>query len=159
MPKSSSWNPALSLKLLALASWTASTCWVGEPTTRISPTSWTIILVKLRNNLVQPYPEIYEQLVAGGQIGLPEDAEQYYVAANNAIRDLVPMVPVAHGASRWQLTALMSKHPRPARSQPNCLPSLIQAAGISFVWMQNADPSVCSAPMIQTVKLCALASR
>src|SRR5574341_1239724 len=45
------------------------------------------------------YPEIYEQLQQGAQIADPAEATQYYTAANNAIRDLVPMVPVAHGAS------------------------------------------------------------
>lgn len=45
------------------------------------------------------FPEIYEPLGEGAQIADPEEAAQYYEAANNAIRELVPMVPIAHGAS------------------------------------------------------------
>lgn len=45
------------------------------------------------------YPEIYEELEAGGQISDPAEAAPFYEAANNAVKELVPMIPVAHGSS------------------------------------------------------------
>jgi peptide/nickel transport system substrate-binding protein len=44
-----------------------------------------------------PFPAIYDELNAASGIADPLAAAPYYTAANNAIRDLVPMVPVAHG--------------------------------------------------------------
>ena len=46
-----------------------------------------------------PFPEIYETLEEASQIGIPADAEALYAEANNAIKELVPMVPIAHGAA------------------------------------------------------------
>jgi peptide/nickel transport system substrate-binding protein len=86
-----------------------------------------------------PYPEIYEQLVAGGQIGLPADAEEFYIAANNAIKELVPMIPVAHGASAAAYRADVEN--------PQASPLTSEVFAYSkpgdrdvFVWMQNAEP-------------------
>jgi len=86
-----------------------------------------------------PYPEIYDQLVAGGQIGLPEDAEQYYVAANNAIKELVPMVPVAHGASAAAYRAdVVTPQASPLTTE---LFAFSDPGGRdAFIWMQNAEP-------------------
>ena len=46
-----------------------------------------------------PFPEIYEPLETASQIADSAVAAPLYEEANNAIRDLVPMVPIAHGAS------------------------------------------------------------
>jgi ABC-type transport system substrate-binding protein len=46
-----------------------------------------------------PHPEIYETLVEASSIGDTATAAPLYEQANNAIRELVPMVPIAHGAS------------------------------------------------------------
>ncbi len=46
-----------------------------------------------------PHPEIYNLLEEGSQIADPDEAQEIYTQANNAIRELVPMVPIAHGAS------------------------------------------------------------
>ena len=46
-----------------------------------------------------PFPEIYEPLQEASSIADPAEAAPIYEEANNAIRDLVPMVPIAHGAS------------------------------------------------------------
>lgn len=45
-----------------------------------------------------PFPEIYEILEKASRIASVEAAAPLYAQANNAIRDLVPMVPIAHGA-------------------------------------------------------------
>lgn len=46
-----------------------------------------------------PHPEIYEILEEASQIADPAEAAPLYEQANNAIKELVPMVPIAHGAS------------------------------------------------------------
>jgi peptide/nickel transport system substrate-binding protein len=85
------------------------------------------------------FPEIYDNLIAGGQIGIPADAESYYVAANNAIRDLVPMVPIAHGGSAAAYRADVVN--------PQASPLTSEVFAYSkpgdrniFVFMQNAEP-------------------
>lgn len=85
------------------------------------------------------FPEIYDNLIAGGQIGIPADAESYYVAANNAIRELVPMVPIAHGGSAAAYRADVEN--------PQASPLTSEVFAYSkpgdrniFVWMQNAEP-------------------
>jgi len=85
------------------------------------------------------FPEIYDNLIAGGQIGIPEEAEAYYVAANNAIRELVPMVPIAHGGSAAAYRADVEN--------PQASPLTTEVFAYSkpgdrnvFVWMQNAEP-------------------
>lgn len=44
------------------------------------------------------YPEIYEHLEAGAVIADVAEAAPHYETANNAIKELVPMIPVAHAA-------------------------------------------------------------
>ncbi|MEX1037372.1 MAG: ABC transporter substrate-binding protein [Acidimicrobiia bacterium] len=47
-----------------------------------------------------PFPEIYEPLLEASQLADPAEAAPLYEAANNAIKELVPMVAIAHaGAS------------------------------------------------------------
>ena len=52
-----------------------------------------------------PYPEIYEPLAAAAQLASAEEAAPLYEEANNAIRELVPMVAVAHAGSAFGATA------------------------------------------------------
>ena len=85
------------------------------------------------------FPEIYDNLKAGGQIGVAADAEQYYLAANNAIRELVPMVPIAHGASAAAYRADVT-NPQ-ASPLGNEMFAVSDPGGRDvFVWMQNAEP-------------------
>lgn len=83
--------------------------------------------------------EIYEPLIEGGQIGIPEDAAAVYERANNAIRELVPMVPIAHGGSAAAYRADVTN--------PQASPLTTELFGFSapgdrdvFIWMQNAEP-------------------
>jgi ABC-type transport system substrate-binding protein len=46
-----------------------------------------------------PHPEIYEVLEEASRIGDPAEAASLYEQANNAIKELVPMVPIAHGGA------------------------------------------------------------
>ncbi|MDX1615886.1 MAG: ABC transporter substrate-binding protein, partial [Candidatus Promineifilaceae bacterium] len=47
----------------------------------------------------EPHPEIYEPLEQAAQIADPDEAAPLYEEANNAIKELVPMVPIVHGAA------------------------------------------------------------
>ena len=85
-----------------------------------------------------PFAEIYEPLQAGAKIGDPAEAEAYYVEANNAIRELVPMVPIANGASASATLATVDN----AHFRPFGAPLLgqVDPGKDTFVYMQNAEP-------------------
>ncbi|GAB4581897.1 MAG: hypothetical protein Fur0022_46490 [Anaerolineales bacterium] len=85
-----------------------------------------------------PFPEIYEKLVAGSQIANPADAESIYVEANNAIRELVPMVPIAHGASAQAALASLEGAYFPPFGAIDF--SGMNPGGDTLVFMQNAEP-------------------
>jgi ABC-type transport system substrate-binding protein len=84
-----------------------------------------------------PYPEIYEPLEAGAQMGDPAAAEPYYVEANNAIRELVPMVPIANGTSAQAALANVKTHGRPFGG---VVGAVVDPGKDTFVFMQNAEP-------------------
>ncbi|MDH3249266.1 MAG: ABC transporter substrate-binding protein [Acidimicrobiia bacterium] len=52
-----------------------------------------------------PYPEIYEPLDAASKLASAEEAAPLYEEANNAIKELVPMVAVAHSAANFAAAA------------------------------------------------------
>ena len=52
-----------------------------------------------------PFTEIYEPLKLASQATDPVAAEPLYEEANNAIRALIPMVPIAHAGSAFAATA------------------------------------------------------
>jgi len=78
-------------------------------------------------------------LVEGAQIGIPEEAEAIYVEANNAIKEFVPMIPVANGGSG---TAYRADVTTPQASPLTNEQFAFSAPGDrdTFVWMQNAEP-------------------
>src|SRR4030065_945141 len=85
------------------------------------------------------YPEIYQLLQQAAQIADPAEAEPLYVQANNAIRELVPMVPAAHGVSATAYRADVVN--------PQASPLTMEIFAVTdpggrdtFVWMQNAEP-------------------
>jgi peptide/nickel transport system substrate-binding protein len=85
-----------------------------------------------------PFPEIYEPLEKASQIGDPTQAEALYIEANNAIKDLVPMVPISHGASAGAaLATVENAHVRPFGAP---LFNLVNPGKDTFVFMQNAEP-------------------
>jgi peptide/nickel transport system substrate-binding protein len=85
------------------------------------------------------FPDIYTKLVAGAQIADPAVAEPIYVEANNKIRELVPMIPIAHGGSA---TAYRADVTTPQASPLTNETFSVSAPGDRniFVWMQNAEP-------------------
>jgi len=85
-----------------------------------------------------PHPEIYETLQEASQIGDPAKAEPLYVEANNAIKELVPMVPIANGASASAALATVGNaHFRPFGAP---LFAKVDPGKDTFVFMQNAEP-------------------
>ncbi len=52
-----------------------------------------------------PYPEIYEPLAEASQLADPAAAAPLYEEANNAIKALVPMVPIAHAGAAYAALA------------------------------------------------------
>ncbi|HSG42148.1 MAG TPA: ABC transporter substrate-binding protein [Anaerolineales bacterium] len=85
-----------------------------------------------------PHPEIYEVLQEASQIGDEATAEPLYVQANNAIRELVPMVPIANGASASAaLASVENAHFRPFGAP---LFAKVNPGKDTFVYMQNAEP-------------------
>ena len=86
-----------------------------------------------------PHPEIYDLLEKGGQIADPAESEAIYVDANNAIRELVPMVPIAHGGSGLAYLADVEG----AQASPlgnEYMAAMKPGDRAQFVWMQNAEP-------------------
>lgn len=84
------------------------------------------------------HPEIYEPLLEASTIGDEATARPLYEEANNAIRELVPMVPIAHGASASAALATVGNaHFRPFGAP---LMEMVDPGKDTFVWMQNAEP-------------------
>ncbi|MDH3730142.1 MAG: ABC transporter substrate-binding protein [Acidimicrobiia bacterium] len=85
-----------------------------------------------------PHPEIYEVLDEAKTIADEATAGPLYVTANNAIRDLVPMVPIAHGASASATLATVEN----GHFRPFGAPLFHKASpdDDTFVFLQNAEP-------------------
>ncbi|MCJ7531703.1 MAG: ABC transporter substrate-binding protein [Anaerolineales bacterium] len=85
------------------------------------------------------YPEIYENLLKGAQIADPKAAEEFYIAANNAIKELVPMVAIAHGGSGVAYRAdVEGGHASPLGNE--YFGVVKPGDRDTFVWMQNGEP-------------------
>jgi ABC-type transport system substrate-binding protein len=84
------------------------------------------------------FPEIFEVLLEASQIALPADSEALYVQANNAIRELVPMVPIAHGTSGAAALATVQDANFPLFGAPQFY--LMNPGSDTLVFMQNAEP-------------------
>jgi peptide/nickel transport system substrate-binding protein len=84
-------------------------------------------------------PSITEALDIGAQT-LDKDARQAaYVEANNAIREHVPMIPIAHGASATAFKAdVVGAHSSPLGNENFAV--MDPGARGTMVWMQNAYP-------------------
>jgi peptide/nickel transport system substrate-binding protein len=86
-----------------------------------------------------PFSEIYEPLVQGAQLADPDEAEPIYTQANNAIKELVPMVPIAHGGSGVAFrNDVVGGHASPLGNE--YFAAVDPGGRTTFVWMQNAEP-------------------
>jgi len=86
-----------------------------------------------------PHPEIYEALEKGAQIADPADAEADYTEANNAIKEIVPLIPVAHGGSGVAYRADVENAQASPLGNEN-FSVMTPGDRTQFVWMQGAEP-------------------
>jgi len=86
-----------------------------------------------------PHEEIYGPLEKGAQIADPKEGEQFYVEANNAIKDIVPLIPVAHGGSGVGYRADVENAQASPLGNEN-FASMTPGDRTQFVWMQGAEP-------------------
>ena len=82
---------------------------------------------------------ITDNVAAGGQIGIPEDAKDVYTKLNNALREFVPMVPIAHGGSAAAYRADVT-NPQASPLGNEFFAVSDPGGRDTFVWMQNAEP-------------------
>ena len=83
--------------------------------------------------------EIYEPIALGATIADPAEAAPVYTEANNAIRELVPMIPIAHGGSAVAYRAdVVNPQASPLTSESFFATD--PGGRDVFVWMQNAEP-------------------
>ena len=86
----------------------------------------------------EPYSEINIPLQKASRVGNPDEIKPLYVEANNAIRELVPMIPIANGASASAaLTSARNAHYRPFGAP---LFEKVDPGKDTFTFMQNAEP-------------------
>jgi ABC-type transport system substrate-binding protein len=85
------------------------------------------------------HPEIVDALTRAAQLSRPEDRYPIYIEANTLIRDLVPMVPIAHGGSGTAYRAeIIGGHASPLGNEYFAV--MEDPSDDNFVWMQNAEP-------------------
>lgn len=84
-------------------------------------------------------PTYTDLLAQGAQIADPAEAETLYVQANNAIREYVPMIPVAHGGSGVAYRADVTT-PQASPLSNELFAFSAPGDRDTFVWMQNAEP-------------------
>ncbi|MCB0117988.1 MAG: peptide ABC transporter substrate-binding protein [Anaerolineales bacterium] len=84
-------------------------------------------------------PTYYEPIAKAAQIADPAESAPLYAEANNALKEFVPMIPVAHGGSGTAYRADVTG--QQASPLGNELFSAMDPGGRDvFVWMQNAEP-------------------
>jgi ABC-type transport system substrate-binding protein len=85
------------------------------------------------------WTDITDALTKGAQLADNAAREPYYVTANNALRQHVPMVPIAHGGSGVAYKATVKgAHASPLGNEDFAVMSI--PGQDTFVWMQNAEP-------------------
>jgi ABC-type transport system substrate-binding protein len=85
------------------------------------------------------FPEITDVLAQAASLADPDERYPLYIQANTLIRDLVPMVPIAHGGSGVAYKAsIEGAHASPLGNENFAVMS--DPDDDTFVWMQNAEP-------------------
>ncbi len=91
----------------------------------------------------ETHPEIYEPLEVASTISDPAEAAALYEEANNAIRELVPMVPLANGGvAHAALASLDGAYYPPfgANEFYRMTPTNDDSDYVDMVYVQNAEP-------------------
>lgn len=93
----------------------------------------------------KPFPDIQQALEQGRSTAVEAERSPYYEAANNAIREHVPMVPLAFGG--WQspqsLSMAVSRSVQNAQTNPFSLERFAEmtvSGQETLVWMQSNEP-------------------
>ena len=85
------------------------------------------------------FDDITEALKQGAALADDSARQPFYEAANNAIKQHVPMVPIAHGGSALAYKATVDgAHASPLGNEYFAVMSV--PGQDTFVWMQNAEP-------------------
>ncbi|MEX1248148.1 MAG: ABC transporter substrate-binding protein [Anaerolineales bacterium] len=84
------------------------------------------------------YPQIYEPLLEASSIGDVATGAPLYAEANNAIRELVPMVPIAHGLPAHAASASLGGAYYPPFGAPQF--NLLDPGDDQLVFVQNGEP-------------------
>lgn len=88
----------------------------------------------------EQYPEIIDPLLAAGQEFDSESRLDFFRQVNEAIRDLVPMVPFAHGASGVVFNArIVNANTSPLDGNEN-FAVMEDPDDDNIIWMQGAEP-------------------
>jgi peptide/nickel transport system substrate-binding protein len=85
------------------------------------------------------FDDIVEPIEAGAQLASDDERAPHYEAANNAIKQHVPMIPVAHGGSAVAYKAGLEGNPH-ASPLGNETFAVMGNGTDTFVWMQNGEP-------------------
>ncbi len=84
------------------------------------------------------FPELTDVLTQAASLAGDDARAPLYEQANNLIRELVPMVPVAHGGSAAAyLASVQNAHVSPLGNESF---AKMDSGKDTFVWMQNAEP-------------------
>lgn len=86
------------------------------------------------------YEEITAPLTEAARIADPDARYEIYIEANTAIRDLVPMVPIAHGGSAVAYRAeIEGTHASPLGNE--YFATMSDPSDDEFIWVQNGEPT------------------
>lgn len=84
-------------------------------------------------------PSVYEELEKGSQTADTEKAKEFYIKANNALKETVPMIPVVHGGSAVAYLAnVKGGYASPLTEERFW--TMDPGGKDTFVWMQSAEP-------------------
>ena len=85
------------------------------------------------------FEDVTSALAEGAQLASDDERAPHYEAANNAIKQHVPMIPVAHGGSALAFKATVEgAHASPLGNENFSVMGVPDQD--TFVWMQNAEP-------------------
>jgi peptide/nickel transport system substrate-binding protein len=84
------------------------------------------------------FPDLVTEIKAGAQVADPAVRQQHYDKVNQLIKDLVPMIPVAHGASAAAFKATVKE----AQASPldDERFEAMDNGGDTIVYMQSGEP-------------------
>ena len=87
----------------------------------------------------QPIPAVYEPLAKAAKTSVPEERAALYAEANNALRENVPMIPIAHGASALAYAAnIVGAHSSPLGNEE--FAAMGSGGDDVFVFTQSGEP-------------------